>query len=208
MSSTDTGRAYWERHARNYDRSMLVLGRPMVRMLELVADAVSGADTVLEVAAGTGLVTVAIAPRVREVIATDYSGAMVEELRRRVAEAGLSNVTCSQGDVYALPYSPGTFDFVVAANVLHLLPDPPRALEVLRGLLRPGGRLVVPTFCHDETLLSKVVSRVIALSGFPSHRRFNARSLRDTLMQAGFELRMTETIAGVIPIEFVVAEAR
>ena len=201
-------RQYWDRHAKNYDRSMAILGRPMPRMLELVADAVQGADTVLEVAAGTGLVTVAIAPRVREVIATDYSVSMVETLRRRVAEAGLSNVTCSQGDVYALPYASRSFDFVVAANVLHLLPDLPLALAALRGLLRPGGRLVVPTFCHDETLLSKVVSRVIALSGFPSHRRFNARSLRETLKQAGFALRTTETIAGVIPIEFVVAEAR
>jgi phosphatidylethanolamine/phosphatidyl-N-methylethanolamine N-methyltransferase len=141
-------RQYWDRHAKNYDRSMALLGGPMPRMLALVADAVQGADTVLEVAAGTGLVTVAIAPRVREVIATDYSESMIGELRRRVAEAGLLNVTCSQGDVYALPYGPGTFDLVVAANVLHLLPDLPRALEVLRGLLRPGGRLVVPTFCH------------------------------------------------------------
>jgi ubiquinone/menaquinone biosynthesis C-methylase UbiE len=201
-------RRYWDRHAKNYDRSMAILGGPMPRMRDLVAEAVQGADAVLEVAAGTGIVTVAIAPCARKVIATDYSESMVRELERRIAEAGLSNVTCAQGDLYALPYAAGTFDVVVAANVLHLLPDLPRALAQLRTLLRPGGRLVVPTFCHDETLLAKLVSRIVAITGFPSHRRFTARSLHETLQHTGFELRRTETIAGVIPIEFVVAEAR
>jgi hypothetical protein len=52
---TGTGQASWERHAKNYDRSMVLLGGPMRRMLELTRDAVAGVDTVLEVGAGTGL---------------------------------------------------------------------------------------------------------------------------------------------------------
>jgi hypothetical protein len=47
-------------------------------------------------------------------------------------------------------------------------------------VLKPNGRLVVPTFCHDETVLSSVVSRLLAITGFPSHRRFTARSLRES----------------------------
>ena len=49
---------YWERHARNYDASLRwVLGRPLPRMLELTSEAVRGKGRVLEVAAGTGIVT-------------------------------------------------------------------------------------------------------------------------------------------------------
>jgi phosphatidylethanolamine/phosphatidyl-N-methylethanolamine N-methyltransferase len=203
--ASDQDRDYWERHARKYDASLRVLSRPLPRMLELTAEAVRGAEHVLEVAAGTGLVTMAIAARARRVTATDYTAAMVNMLRRRIDAAGLSNVTCEQADIYTLPFAPASFEVVVAANVLHLLPDLPGAIAALLRVLRPGGKLVVPTFCHDQTLLSSAVSRVLGLTGFPGHRRFTGPSLRAELELAGLELRRHEVIGGLIPICYVEA---
>jgi phosphatidylethanolamine/phosphatidyl-N-methylethanolamine N-methyltransferase len=202
---SDTGRSYWERHARNYDRSMSLLGGPMPRVLELTAEAVDGAGTVLEVAAGTGLVTAAIAPRVGTLIATDYADAMVASLRQRVGELSLSNVECQQADLYALSYPPQRFDAVVAANVLHLVPDLQGALRSLVGVLKPEGKLVVPTFCHDETWLSGAVSRVLAVTGFPGQRRFDSASLRQALESAGLSVTRYELVPGLLPIGFVEA---
>ncbi|MBK7401790.1 MAG: class I SAM-dependent methyltransferase, partial [Myxococcales bacterium] len=162
---------------------MWLLGRPIPRMIELAGEATRGLGRVLEVAAGTGLVTPALAAGAREVVATDFSAAMVAALERRVR--GLTNVRCEQGDLYALRFDDGTFDAVVAANVLHLVPDLPSALAALRRVLKPGGRVIVPTFCHDETALSWVVSRALALTGFPGQRRFTARSLREAVEGAG-----------------------
>ena len=140
-------RDYWERHARNYDASLQwVLGRPLPRMSKLASEAVRGKARVPEVAAGTGIVTSAIAQTSDFVIATDYAAAMVEMLEQRVQEAGLKNVTCEQADIYALAYQAGEFDAVVAANVLHLVPDLTAALHALRSVLMPGGTLVAPTF--------------------------------------------------------------
>ena len=63
---------YWERHARNYDASLRwVLGRPLPRMLELASEAVRGKRKVLEVAAGTGIVTSALAQTSDHVVATN-----------------------------------------------------------------------------------------------------------------------------------------
>ena len=90
MSGTDA-RGYWERNASRYDASARLIGRPLPRMLELVSGAVDVADRVLEVAAGTGIVTIAIAGRAKEVVATDYAAAMVEMLERRVRSEGLEN---------------------------------------------------------------------------------------------------------------------
>lgn len=197
-------REYWERHARNYDVSVRwVLGRPMPRMLELAGEAVRGKGKVLEVAAGTGIVTSAIAQTCDTVIATDYAAAMVESLERRVKDAGLGNVACEQADIYVLPYQSGEFDAVVAANVLHLVPDLPAAIQALRRILRPGGSLVVPTFCHDETKVSWLVSRLLAVSGFPGHRRFTMRSLRSELEANGLHVVRTELLPGLIPVGFV-----
>lgn len=205
MREDDRDRNFWERNAERYDRVATgVFGRPLSRVLELAASAVSGADRVLEVAAGTGLMTAAIAPHVRQVTTTDYSDSMLSVLRDRMTSAGLSNVEAIRRDIYALGFPPATFDVVVAGNVLHLVPDLEGALEALGHVLRPGGMLITPTFAHDETALAWVASRVLAhVLGQPMHRRFTAASLRLALERRGLRIVRTETIPGVIPIAYV-----
>ena len=196
-------RDYWDRHARRYDASLKwVLGRPLPRMLELAGDSVRGKRKVLEVAAGTGIVTSAIAQTSDSVVATDYAAAMVEVLEQRVRDAELKNVTCEQADIYALSYQAGEFDAVVAANVLHLVPDLAAAIQALRNVMKPGGSLVVPTFCHDETKGSWLVSRLLAISGFPGHRRFTMQSLRSALEDSGLQISREELLPGLIPVGF------
>lgn len=199
----DDDRTYWDRHARNYDRSMRLLGGPLPRMIALTAAAVRGSPRVLEVAAGTGLVTSALARSAGELVATDYSAAMVERLEARMRAEGHTHVRCEQADLYALDFEAGSFDAVVAANVLHLVPDLPGALAALRRVLKPGGRCIAPTYCHDETALSWVVSRALAATGFPGHRRFSARGLREALERAGLRVERAETLRGVLPIGYV-----
>lgn len=200
---TDEGRKYWDTHAKNYDRSMALLGRPIPRMVELAGEGVRGVARVLEVAAGTGLVTPALAAAANDVVATDYSAAMVATLQRRVGDAGLTNVRFEHADLYALRFEPHTFDAVVAANVLHLVPDLRGALAALQRVTRPGGRIIVPTYCHDETALSWLVSRVLAVTGFPGHRRFTVRSLREAVEAAGVRVTRSETLPGLIPISYI-----
>lgn len=205
MQSDDRDRMFWERKASQYDRVALGLfGRPMPRVLELTAAGVSGAERVLEVAAGTGLMTEAIAPRVRHVVATDYAKAMLVRLQARVTAAKLANVECAQRDIYALDDPPGSFDVVVAGNVLHLVPDLPGALRQLCRVLKPGGKLIAPTFCHDETWLAAAASRLLVLlAGQPLRRRFTGASLQQALEQAGLRVSRSETIPGLIPITYV-----
>ena len=51
-------------------------------------------------------------------------------------------------DMRYLPYADGSFEVVIAANVLHLLPEPDKALDEAARVLAPGGLLIVPTFTH------------------------------------------------------------
>lgn len=202
-TTTERDRAYWERHARGYDVSLRILNANLGRMQALTAEAVHGAGRVLEVAAGTGILTMTIAATAREVVATDYSEAMVRTLEARVRKAAVTNVRCERADLYDLRYAPGEFDVLVAANVLHLVPDLPSAIDALRRVLAPGGKLVVPTFCHDETVVSAIVSRVIAVTGFPAHRRFSSVSLRNALEARGLRVTREERLDGLIPISHV-----
>lgn len=203
MDRDHAGRTFWDKQAKNYDRSMLLLGRPIPRMVELVGESTRGMGRVLEVAAGTGLVTSSLAAGVGELVATDYSATMVAELERRVRDAGATNVSCEQADIYALRFDDGAFDGVVAANVLHLVPDLPKAFAAFKRIVKSGGKIIVPTFCHDETPISWVVSRALAVTGFPGQRRFKAKSLRHAVEDSGIRVTRTETVPGLIPIGYV-----
>lgn len=86
--------------------------------------------------------------------------------------------------MYALPYHAGSFAALVAANVLHLVPDVAAALAAFRFMLRPEASSF-HRFAHDETRLARSTSRLIALTGFPAHRWFSSPSLRAELEAAG-----------------------
>jgi SAM-dependent methyltransferase len=120
-----------------YDRHMgPVLFEPYAK--ELVKRVPERAR-VLEVAAGTGRVTRALARRGHEVVATDLNGPMLEEARRHVE----GNVTWQVADAQALPFPDASFDAVACAFGLMFVPDKPLALREFHRVLRPGGKIVL-----------------------------------------------------------------
>ncbi len=201
----NTARTYWDRNAEHYDRSMRVFGGPIPPMLERVARDVTGAEDVLELAAGTGIVTTVLARSAGHVLATDYSPAMLDVLERKVRSEGASNVSVAQADIGALDFEDGRFDAVVAANVLHLVPDLGLALRNMARVLRPGGVLVVPTYCHAETLAARIASRALALTRFPGRRRLTLDALVGAVRDAGLTVTAREVLPGVLPIGYVTA---
>jgi len=196
-------RNYWERNAKRYDRALRVTVRAMPQMLEVLKAALQGTQSVLEVAAGTGIATQAIAQAAHQVVAVDYALAMVEKLKARVEAAVLKNVQCLQADIYALPFEPASFDAVVACNVLHLLPDLPKAYEAMFRLLKPGGRLFVPTVCQRETWTARLVAKLLRATGLPIQHRFRVGELRESLKEAGFHVQKEKVFPGLMPFAYL-----
>ncbi len=202
-SSTNKDPAFWKRHANRYDRVARLLNSNFDEMVARVAELVDGSARVLEIAAGTGLVTQAVAGVVDHLVATDTSEDMLEILRGRMADLGASNVEVRTADALALPFEDSDFDAVVAANVLHLLPDPETCLSQMRRVLRPNGLLCVPTFCHADTTTAHVVSRLLRLGGFRVVTRFTGDSLEAAVRAAGLSIDKRERFAGVLPLWLV-----
>jgi len=103
------------------------------------------ADACVDLGAGTGFVTSAIAPLVSSVLAVDISPAMADSLTERMARAGLRNVRAEVADLRELRLPPASADLIVSSYALHHLRDADkRALtaEAARWL-RPGGRIVI-----------------------------------------------------------------
>jgi ubiquinone/menaquinone biosynthesis C-methylase UbiE len=113
------------------------------RIVDLAAP--TPADRVLDVGAGTGLLTVTVAPLVDHVWALDVSPAMVKHLRERLARRGIANVDLLTGSAVELPLADESIDLVVSNYCYHHLTDADkiRALAEARRVLRPDGRLVI-----------------------------------------------------------------
>ena len=103
------------------------------------------ADACVDLGAGTGFVTTALAPKVSSVLAVDISSAMARSLAEHAAEAGLANVSTEVADLSGFDMAPASTDLIVSSYALHHLADADKRALVARSLpwLRPGGRLVI-----------------------------------------------------------------
>jgi ubiquinone/menaquinone biosynthesis C-methylase UbiE len=111
------------------------------RVLE--AAALQPGDTVLDVGAGLGLLTLAAHERIGDgwVIAVDPSVGALEELLRLAHDVGSNGIMYLIGDAEVLPLPDASVDAAILRSVLVHVDDVPAALEELARVLRPNGRL-------------------------------------------------------------------
>ena len=107
-----------------------------------MADA-GGADTVLDVACGPGLLVCAFARVVRHATGIDLTPAMLERAREEQQALGRLNVSWQQGDVLQLPYPNAHFSIVSSRFAFHHLQHAEAALAEMIRVCEPGGRVVV-----------------------------------------------------------------
>ncbi len=106
---------------------------------ELLAD-VDG--RVLEVGAGTGINLPLYPKRVEHIVMSEPDPHMRSQLESRIAAENTTSVDISDGSLGALPFPDGGFDVVTCMLVLCSVPDLTGAIDEMRRVLAPGGRLV------------------------------------------------------------------
>jgi len=123
-------------------------------------------DHAVDLGAGTGLLARALAPRVADVVAVDYSPAMLERLDALAASDGVHNLRTVEADLRRLPLEDECATLLVSNYAFHHLDDPGKelALSEARRVLQPGGRLVVCDMMFSLSLEArdrKVVMRTV-----------------------------------------------
>lgn len=139
--------AMFDEVAQRYDRMNVVLsaGNSMLwRRATTRAVAVEPGELVLDVAAGTGTSSAALARTGARVIAADFSAGMIAVGRER--HAGNAFIEFVEADAMALPFADDEFDAVTISFGLRNIVDPKRALAEFFRVLKPGGRVVVCEF--------------------------------------------------------------
>ena len=110
-------------------------------------------QAVLDVACGSGLPGLALAERVGgagKVVAVDVSPKMLTAMRRKAAEAGLSNVETRETDAAAIGGPDAAFDAVTCKDGLMFCPDIVAAVREMRRVLKPGGRYAFSVWAEPE----------------------------------------------------------
>lgn len=98
-------------------------------------------STVLETGCGVGAQTVILAknsPQAR-ITSVDVSDESLAAAKKRVEDAGFTNVAFQRADIFNLPFAAGSFDHVFVCFVPEHLPNPGEALLKLKDVLKPGG---------------------------------------------------------------------
>lgn len=108
-------------------------------------------SVVVDIGAGTGQFTLAVAPACARVIAVDVSPVMLGVLRAKVDGKGLANVDVVQAGFLSYEHAGDPADFVYSRYALHHLPDAWKAIALtrLRRVLRPGGLLRLWDVVYD-----------------------------------------------------------
>ncbi|MEK9661356.1 MAG: class I SAM-dependent methyltransferase [Alphaproteobacteria bacterium] len=108
---------------------------------------------VLDVACGAGDQTIRAARRVGaegSVVASDISGTMLEQVRKNVARAGMTNILTAESAAEELTGFEPAFDAAISRLGLMLFPGPTAAVRAIGNLLEPGGRFAALVFTTPD----------------------------------------------------------
>ena len=189
----------WDLYAPIYKRAMKADQKIYDFMYERIPERVKGKE-VLEIATGPGLLAKHIAPAAKSVLATDYSDGMIAEARKGGCP---ENLRFEAADAMALPYDDSSFDVVLIANALHIVPDPAKVLSEIDRVLRPGGLLIAPNFVeHNGTLVSRVWSGILRLAGVRFEHQWSAQEYLDFLKKNGWQVTFSREMAARIALMY------
>lgn len=195
VPTTERVRSVFSTIAPGYDRvnRVVSLGIDRSWRKELVSACALGPDDrVLDLCAGTGDVSLALAQQGRpaEVVVTDFVAEMLEIAEQKAAAYdGPTRLCVQQADAQDLPFADESFDTATVAFGVRNLPERARNFAEVHRVLKPGGRYVILEFSRPPSSAFRVVyhaylrSIVPLVGGLMTGNRQSYVYLNDSIRQ-------------------------
>lgn len=177
---------FWDKFAKLYTPLQENKNKTLYDEICLYIDKYIDKNTdVLELACGTGQITVRLCDKAKSWEATDFSENMITEAGKR---CNSDSVRFALADASNLPYSDESFDTVIIANALHIMPCPDEALGQIARVMKKDSVLIAPTFVYDgeATVKRSVKLRVMKSFGFQTFGRWTSQQYKDFVQSHGF----------------------
>ena len=144
----------------------------------------------LDFGCGTGLVTLQLAPHLKQITGIDSSQGMIDRFIAKITELAADNVTPLHRDLELGEFSGANYDLVVSAMVFHHIPDPSDILNFLRRIINPGGWLAIADLEAEDGSFHDDGTGVF-------HHGFSPDTFRDLLNRCGFTDVAIDTVTGI-----------
>ena len=177
-------KGFWQFFAFLYAPFMRRNKKAYEEMCGMLASHVDENTHVLELACGTGQLSFPMAERSAHWTATDFSENMIREAEK-LNMLRQEKLTFSVADATALSFADGSFDLVVIANALHIMPEPEKALSEIRRVLKENGTLFAPVFIYPGKKTGLLI-RLMEMIGFKTYHKWNEAEYRAFVQANGF----------------------
>jgi SAM-dependent methyltransferase len=186
---------FWDRIAVKYAADPIADMAGYEATQRRVQGLLSADQDVLEIGCGTGTTALRLAPFTRRLLATDVSASMIAIAREKLAAEPVPQLSFAVADADTPVAGLGEYDAVLAFNLLHLVTDLDRALELAMQALRPGGLLISKTACIAEMnpLIPYLALPLMRAIGKAPHVLcFDADGLRSAISRQGMDIVSVE----------------
>ncbi len=184
---------FWNRVAKRYSEQPIKNVEAYEQTMDCTRTHLSNDDKVLEVGCGTGSTALLLAKDVGHITGSDISTAMVDIAREKAWDQQVGNVDFVRSTVGEHEEPEGSYDAVLAFNLLHLIKDRPAAVRQIRRLLKPGGLFISKTPClADRSLWLRPVIFVMQIFRRAPYVGFLGVSELDEMI-AGERFQIIET---------------
>lgn len=195
---------FWDRVAGVYDIAESFNGDVYRQICDITERLTPNGARVLDCGAGTGELSFAAAKKAESVVCTDLSENMLKTAKRKARVFGVENISFEARNIFDLKDPDDTYDVVIAGNVLHLLLNPQGAVRELYRVLKPGGRLLLPTFTTKNR--GKFFIGLYKKLGYDPAAEYSPSEYKKMLEDCGLGRVRTKLIKGFVPCCYAVIE--
>ncbi|MCR4821934.1 MAG: class I SAM-dependent methyltransferase [Treponema sp.] len=157
---------------------------------------------VLELATGPGMIAKHLAQNTSSMIATDFSPDMIKTAKKGKYPG---NLTFEVADAAKLHYEDNSFDVVIMANALHIMPFPEKALSESRRVLKNGGLFIAPNFIgHSANDKKNIWTKFLETLGVKFQKNWNEEEYKAFLSENGWTVKESALLKGRIDVLYTV----